>query len=132
MSSDAMMPIGTSRCGFFASSACVETESNPMYAKKMRAAPAIMPSGFPPCRLLARDLETEEADARPAVRGERLPVGRVDVERADEDHEQHRGDLDGHHEGVEPARLSLMPLTRMAVTSRTTISTAGRLMMPMS
>jgi hypothetical protein len=48
MSSEAMMPIGTSRFGFLASSACVETESKPMYAKKMIAAPAIMPTGCPP------------------------------------------------------------------------------------
>ncbi len=42
------MPTGTSRCGFFASSVCVETESKPMYAKKMMAAPASMPTGEPP------------------------------------------------------------------------------------
>ena len=30
MTSDAMMPIGRSRCGFFASSAVVETASKPM------------------------------------------------------------------------------------------------------
>ena len=29
------MPIGMSRCGFFASCAAVETASKPMYAKKM-------------------------------------------------------------------------------------------------
>ena len=34
----AMMPIGMSRCGFFVSSAAVETASKPMYAKKMIAA----------------------------------------------------------------------------------------------
>ena len=48
-SSDPMMPIGTSRCGFLASSAWVETASNPMYAKKMMAAPAIIPTGCRPC-----------------------------------------------------------------------------------
>ena len=41
------MPIGTSRCGFLASSACVDTESNPIYAKKMMAAPASTPTGSP-------------------------------------------------------------------------------------
>ena len=33
--SEAMIPMGRSRCGFFASWAVVETASNPMYAKKM-------------------------------------------------------------------------------------------------
>ena len=42
-SSEVMIPIGRSRCGFFASCAVVETASNPMYAKKMYAAPAPMP-----------------------------------------------------------------------------------------
>ena len=40
-----MMPMGTSRAGLRASSACVETESKPMYEKKIIAAPASMPSG---------------------------------------------------------------------------------------
>src|SRR2546427_446621 len=48
MTSDAMMPTGTSWAGFRASSEWTDTESNPMYAKKMIAAPAIMPSGSPP------------------------------------------------------------------------------------
>jgi len=39
----AMIPIGMSRCGFLHSSAAVETASNPMYAKKMSAAPVPMP-----------------------------------------------------------------------------------------
>jgi len=39
-----MMPIGRSRAGFRASSAVVETASNPMYAKKMKAAPPNMPA----------------------------------------------------------------------------------------
>src|SRR6185436_7393392 len=43
-----MMPIGTSRFGLRASSECVDIESNPMYAKKIVAAPAIIPSGWPP------------------------------------------------------------------------------------
>ena len=38
-----MIPIGTSRVGFLASSAWVETESKPMYAKKMMAAPEAIP-----------------------------------------------------------------------------------------
>ena len=42
-----MIPIGTSRCGRRASSAWVETESKPMYEKKMIAAPASIPSGWP-------------------------------------------------------------------------------------
>ena len=33
MARDRMMPMGKSRCGFFASWAVVETASNPMYAK---------------------------------------------------------------------------------------------------
>ena len=39
----------------------------------------------------------EEADRRSAERRERRPVGRVDVERADDDHEQHDRQLDDHH-----------------------------------
>ena len=31
------MPIGMSRCGFFASCAAVETASNPIYAKNITA-----------------------------------------------------------------------------------------------
>jgi hypothetical protein len=45
--SDPMIPIGMSRRGFLASSAWVLTASNPMYAKKMMAAPAIIPTGSP-------------------------------------------------------------------------------------
>src|SRR5438034_9464219 len=43
ISSEPMMPIGMSFCGFFASCAAVLTASNPMYAKKTRPAPAITP-----------------------------------------------------------------------------------------
>src|SRR5882672_4282793 len=43
MSSDPMMPIGMSRCGFLASCAAVLTASNPMYAKKTIAAPVKTP-----------------------------------------------------------------------------------------
>ena len=39
----AIIPIGMSRCGFFVSSAVVETASNPMKAKKTIAAPLITP-----------------------------------------------------------------------------------------
>ena len=39
----AMIPIGMSRCGFFVSSAVVETASNPMKAKNTIAAPLITP-----------------------------------------------------------------------------------------
>ncbi len=49
MMRDAMIPIGTSRCGFFASSDCVETASKPMYAKKIVAAPASIPASWPLC-----------------------------------------------------------------------------------
>src|SRR2546427_7535308 len=42
-SSDPMMPIGMSFCGFFASCAAVLTASNPMYAKNTIAAPAMTP-----------------------------------------------------------------------------------------
>jgi len=38
MISEAMMPIGTSLDGFLASSEWTETESNPIYAKKIIAA----------------------------------------------------------------------------------------------
>ena len=37
------MPMGRSRCGFFVSSAVVETASNPMKAKNTMAAPLITP-----------------------------------------------------------------------------------------
>src|SRR5207248_11512790 len=43
ISSEPMMPIGMSFCGFFASCAAVLTASNPMYAKNTRPAPAITP-----------------------------------------------------------------------------------------
>jgi hypothetical protein len=43
ITSDAMMPIGRSRLGFFASSAVVETASKPMYAKNTTAPAAMMP-----------------------------------------------------------------------------------------
>ena len=39
----AIMPIGTSRCGFLHSSAAVETESNPIYVKKMIDPPVSTP-----------------------------------------------------------------------------------------
>jgi len=48
MISEAMMPIGTSLDGFLASSEWTETESNPIYAKKIIAAPANMPMAGPP------------------------------------------------------------------------------------
>src|SRR5947208_12247802 len=38
-----MMPRGISRCGFLASSEAVLTASNPMYEKKMIAAPTLIP-----------------------------------------------------------------------------------------
>ena len=41
--SEAMMPIGRSRCGLRASSAAVETASKPIYAKKISDAPFITP-----------------------------------------------------------------------------------------
>ena len=41
--SDPRIPIGISRCGFFASCAAVDTASKPIYAKKIDAAPAAMP-----------------------------------------------------------------------------------------
>src|SRR2546425_10286300 len=40
---EAMIPRGMSRCGSLASSAAVLTASNPMYEKKMIAAPTLMP-----------------------------------------------------------------------------------------
>ena len=53
-SREVMIPMGTSRWGFLASSAWVETESNPIYAKKMIADPASMPSGSPPAPVWPR------------------------------------------------------------------------------
>ncbi len=44
MASDARMPIGRSRCGFFVSSAAVATTSKPMNAKNTSAAPVKMPA----------------------------------------------------------------------------------------
>src|ERR1044071_4335742 len=41
---EAMIPKGISFCGFFASSAAVETESKPIYVKKMIAPPEITPA----------------------------------------------------------------------------------------
>ena len=41
---DPIKPIGNVFCGFIASSAAVETASNPIYAKKMRAAPLTVPN----------------------------------------------------------------------------------------
>src|SRR4029079_5461613 len=46
--SDPRIPIGMSRCGFFASCAAVDTASNPMYAKKITAAPRTSPDN-PKC-----------------------------------------------------------------------------------
>src|SRR5439155_14959909 len=43
ISKEAMMPMGISRCGFFASWAAVLTASNPMYAKKTKPAPLNTP-----------------------------------------------------------------------------------------
>ena len=43
MMSDQMIPRGMSRCGLRASSEAVLTASNPIYEKKMMAAPTLMP-----------------------------------------------------------------------------------------
>src|SRR5262245_59848235 len=43
MASEPRIPIGMSFCGFFASWAAVETASKPIYAKKITAAPRIIP-----------------------------------------------------------------------------------------
>ena len=56
MMSEAMMPIGTSLAGRRASSEWTETESKPMYAKKMIAAPAIMPRGSPPAAVFPKSV----------------------------------------------------------------------------
>src|SRR4029450_9715472 len=101
MISEATMPIGTSRFGRLASSACVETESNPMYAKKMMGAPARLPGGAAP----AQARRAEDPQPAPAEGSERVPVRRVDEERAHRDHEQHRGQLDADHGGVEAGAL---------------------------
>ncbi len=50
-----MMPMGRSRCGLRHSSAAVETESNPMYVKKMMEPPVSTPDqplGMKGCQLL--------------------------------------------------------------------------------
>jgi len=43
MPSDPIIPLGTSFCGFFTSSAAVLTASNPKKAKKTIAAPEVTP-----------------------------------------------------------------------------------------
>src|SRR5712671_1253612 len=43
ITSEPRIPIGISFCGFFDSCAAVETASNPMYAKKITAAPRATP-----------------------------------------------------------------------------------------
>ena len=43
IASEPRMPIGISRCGFLASCAAVDTASNPIYAKKITAAPRATP-----------------------------------------------------------------------------------------
>ena len=51
----AIIPIGMSRCGFFVSSAVVETASKPMKAKKTIAAPLITrrkPLGMNGCQFV--------------------------------------------------------------------------------
>src|SRR3546814_3341547 len=44
VASEPRMPIGRSRCGLRVSSATVETASKPRYAKKIVAAPVMMPT----------------------------------------------------------------------------------------
>ena len=56
-------------------------------------------------RVLAGDLNPEEVDARPPIRGEWLPVVRVDEESSHSDHEQDGGDLDTDHDGVKAGAL---------------------------
>jgi hypothetical protein len=46
MTSAERIPIGTSRWGFRVSRAVVEAVSNPIYEKKMIAAPCSSPTGF--------------------------------------------------------------------------------------
>ncbi len=75
------MPIGKSRCGFFASSAVVDTASKPMYAKKTTAAAAITPE-------------------KPyGMNGDQF-VG-LDERDAGGDEEQHGRQLDGDHHRIE-------------------------------
>ena len=54
---------------------------------------------------LAEQGVAEEAHPGVAVRGEGVPVGRVDVESAHADHEEHDRHLDGNHRGIEPCAL---------------------------
>ncbi|SLF11736.1 Uncharacterised protein [Mycobacteroides abscessus subsp. massiliense] len=74
MTSEAMMPRGTSFCGFRVSSAVVATTSKPMNAKN-------------------KSLPTGTAHLR--RRDERCVVGRLDEERTDDDDQQHHQHLDG-------------------------------------
>ena len=55
--------------------------------------------------MLTRDLNAEEVQARPTVRRKGMPVGRIDIESADDDDEDDRHDFDGDHGGVEVGTL---------------------------
>ena len=100
-----MIPIGTSRLGFLASSACVETESKPIYAKNIIAAPASMPNRSAVAVRPAENGLAEQAHAPLAVGPERAPVARVDVKGADRDYECDNREFENDHGGVEPGAL---------------------------
>ena len=68
--------------------------------------PCEHPEGLPAGVRLAEDRLAEEADAREPKGSEGVPVRRIDVERADADHEKDHGQLDAHHGGVEADALA--------------------------
>ena len=77
-----------SRCGFRASWAAVETASKPMYAKKITAAPRMMPD----------QPNSPNVPVFGGISGVKL-VASTNHDAGD-DHEQHDGDLDDHHDAV--------------------------------
>src|ERR1700681_4738516 len=109
ISSDAIIPIGKSRCGFFASCAVVETASNPIYAKNMYAAPTLIPLkpiGAKLCQSLPQFATDTYREPNPMTNSttETLITTIVELNRA----------------------LSLMPTTRIAVMT-SAMTKAGKL-----
>src|SRR5687768_11548480 len=107
-----MMPNGMSFAGFFVSSAAVDTASNPMYAKKMIAAAALTPLNplgeKPPVAGLFQ-LSGLIRNTPMARKNRMIPTLSTTI-------------------ALVVLADSLMPMTRMIVTTKTT-SAAGRLMM---
>src|SRR5262245_31328291 len=98
---EVMMPIGTSRFGLRASSACVDTEVGEEDDRRPRQHPERLPAHS----RLSEDGLSEEGDAGQPIGRERLPVRGIDVERPDRDDEEDDHQLDAHHEGVEAGAL---------------------------